>query len=293
MSEASPSLSRRERNRINTAAEIKDRARAQMESEGAAALSLRAIAREMGMTAPAIYRYFPSRDDLVTALIVDAYHSLADALDEADAPFDRDDLNGRLFAIARAYRAWAFAHRAEYSLIFGTPIISYHAPYEVTKPAAYRATVPLVDVIMRAVRRADADPGQNSDMYTGLSALDDDVRHAVIATWATMHGLVSLELFGHAEKIEAATDAPLRCRDRLARPSPWNRTSIFRQREHPLGRFRLGQRVVRPTSDQVAGANCGARRPSSTIRRSLGNRKATPIVSRATIACELIAAGIP
>jgi len=207
MSETSPTLSRRERNRINTAAEIKDRARAQMESEGVAALSLRAIAREMGMTAPAIYRYFPSRNDLVTALIVDSYHSLADALNEADASVARDDLTGRLFAITRAYRAWAFAHRAEYSLIFGTPIIGYHAPYEVTKPAANRATVPLVDVIMKAMRRAGAGPGQNSGVYSGLSALEDDVRHAVIAAWATMHGLVSLELFGHAEKIEASPDA--------------------------------------------------------------------------------------
>lgn len=206
MNQPPPTLSRRERNRINTAAEIKDHARAQMESKGAAALSLRAISREMGMTAPAIYRYFPSRDDLVTALIVDAYHSLADALDAADAPIAREDLSGRLFAIARAYRAWAFAHRAEYSLIFGTPIIGYHAPYEATQPAAYRATVALVDVITRTVARSGAGSSQGTGVYTGLAALDDEVRHAVIAAWATMHGLVSLELFGHAEKIEDATD---------------------------------------------------------------------------------------
>jgi AcrR family transcriptional regulator len=207
VSEPPPTLSRRERLRITTVAEIKDQARAQMESDGAAALSLRAIAREMGMTAPAIYRYFPSRDDLVTALIVDAYDSLANALNAADAPFDRDDLGGRLVAMARAYRAWAFAHRAEYSLIFGTPIIGYHAPYEITQPAAFRATVPLVDVISRAVVRQYAEPDTGTDGYTGLSTLDDEIRHAAIAAWATMHGLVSLELFGHLEKIEDATDA--------------------------------------------------------------------------------------
>jgi AcrR family transcriptional regulator len=176
-----------------------------MASEGAAGLSLRAIAREMGMTAPAIYRYFPSRDDLVTALIVDAYDSLAGALNAADAPLDRDDLGGRLVAMARAYRAWAFSHRAEYSLIFGTPIVGYHAPYEVTQPAAFRATVQLVDVITRAIVRMNAEP-ISRDGYTGLSNLDGDIRHAAIAAWATMHGLVSLELFGHLEKIEDATD---------------------------------------------------------------------------------------
>ena len=66
---------------------------------------------------------------------------------QADALIAREDLSGRLFAIAHAYRAWAFAHRSEYSLIFGTPIIGYHAPFEVTQPAAHRATARLVDVI--------------------------------------------------------------------------------------------------------------------------------------------------
>jgi AcrR family transcriptional regulator len=206
MTEEPQVLSRRERNRINTAAEIKDRARALMEPEGAASLSLRAIAREMGMTAPAIYRYFPSRDDLVTALIVDAYDSLADAINDADAPLARADLSGRLFAIARAYRTWAFAHRAEYSLIFGTPIIGYHAPFEITQPAAYRATIQLVDVITRAVVRTDGTFDPSTGGHTSLSALDDEVRHAAIAAWATMHGLVSLELFGHTEKLEESTD---------------------------------------------------------------------------------------
>lgn len=209
MTEDPRPLSRRERNRINTAAEIKDYARAQMATAGAAALSLRAIAREMGMTAPAIYRYFPSRDDLVTALIVDAYDSLAVAIDAADASFAREDLFRRLFAIARAYRAWSFAHRAEYSLIFGTPIIGYHAPFEVTQPAAQRAAAQLVDVISRAIASTVTEPSPPSgqDEETDMFDLDDELRNAAVAAWAVMHGLVSLELFGHIEKLEDSTDA--------------------------------------------------------------------------------------
>ncbi len=203
-------LTRRERNRINTAAEIKDLAREQMAAEGAAALSLRAISRAMGMTAPAIYRYFPSRDDLVTALLLDAYDSLAAAIETADAPIPRPDLRGRLFAIAHAYRAWAFAHPAEYSLILGTPIPGYHAPYDVTQPAAHRGTILLVDVITEALARSGADlhpPSRASPGDPpGFTTMPDRVRDAAIAAWAFMHGLVSLELYGHTTKLEDATD---------------------------------------------------------------------------------------
>ena len=203
-------LTRRERNRINTAAEIKDLARQQMDAEGAAALSLRAISRAMGMTAPAIYRYFPSRDDLVTALILDAYDSLARAIETADAPLPRADLRGRLIAIAHAYRAWAFAYPAEYSLILGTPIPGYHAPFEITQPAAHRGTVALVEIITEALARTGADPTIGASPNPGgppsLSTLPGRVRDAAIAAWAVMHGLVSLELYGHTTKLEDATD---------------------------------------------------------------------------------------
>lgn len=205
-------LTRRERNRINTAAEIKDLAREQMAAEGAAALSLRAISRAMGMTAPAIYRYFPSRDDLVTALLLDAYDSLAAGIETADAPLPRPDLRGRLFAIAHAYRAWAFAHPAEYSLILGTPIPGYHAPFEITQPAAHRASIRLGEVITEALARSDADLHTNSlaaasDDPPGFTTLPDHVRDAAIAAWAVMHGLVSLELYGHTTRLEDATDS--------------------------------------------------------------------------------------
>lgn len=128
---------RRERLRVETTVEIKETALQQMAEQGAAALSLRAIAREMGMSAPALYRYFPDRDALVTALIVDAYNSLAAALRAADEGQEAGDYNGRFRATAYAYREWALAHRAEYALIYGTPIPGYVAPREETvMPAA-------------------------------------------------------------------------------------------------------------------------------------------------------------
>jgi len=128
---------RRERVRAETTIEIKEIAVQQMAETGAAALSLRAIAREMGMSAPALYRYFPNRDALVTALIIDAYNSLANALQVANGKQDIEDYNGRFQATTHTYREWALAHRAEYALIYGTPIPGYVAPREeTTMPAA-------------------------------------------------------------------------------------------------------------------------------------------------------------
>ncbi len=95
---------RRERVRAETTVEIKEIALQQMAEQGAASLSLRAIAREMGTSAPAIYRYFPNRDALVTALIIDAYNSLADSLQAANDGQDSGDYNGRFRAVTRAYQ---------------------------------------------------------------------------------------------------------------------------------------------------------------------------------------------
>ncbi len=130
--------SRRELQREQTTAEIKAVARVQMAETGTAALSLRAIAREMGMSAPALYRYFANRDALVTALIVDAYNAIADAMAVADGTVDELDFYGRFQAIAQAFRAWALQNPADFTLIYGTPIPNYHAPREITVPVAVR-----------------------------------------------------------------------------------------------------------------------------------------------------------
>src|SRR5579864_5583018 len=113
-------IRRRDRLRNATVAEIKDLAWAQIAEAGAAALSLRAVARDMGMTSSALYRYFPSRDHLLSALARDGFASLADALEAAEETQGRrkTGLADRFLVVVRAYRAWSLAHPAEYMLMF-------------------------------------------------------------------------------------------------------------------------------------------------------------------------------
>ena len=114
-------LNRRQRRRRETIEEIKDIARQQMAEEGASNLSLGAIARAMGMTTPALYRYFESRDALVAALVVDAYDSMGEAMEQSMGVLPQDDYAGRFLALMHAYRGWALEHPAEYALMYGTP----------------------------------------------------------------------------------------------------------------------------------------------------------------------------
>src|SRR5262245_16653675 len=116
--------------------DIKTTARKLMAESGTEGLSLRAIARAMDITAPAIYTYFPTLDDLITALIVDAFNGLADAMKTARDNPTHAAHRERLRAAMESYRAWAWSHMAEYLLIFGTPIPGYEAPREITVPAA-------------------------------------------------------------------------------------------------------------------------------------------------------------
>ena len=195
-------------------AAIKETACKQIAASGAAALSLRAIARELGITAPAIYHYFPSRDDLVTALIIDAYNSLAAAL-AASQEGGKESHAERIMALARAYRGWALARPQEYSLIFGTPIPNYHAPMEITGPAAAGAMAVLIDALdaiwregtlkVEGVLSATPDMVQawiDKFDYKGPPA----VIHFTMATWAQIHGLVSLELYGHLTAVPESVD---------------------------------------------------------------------------------------
>ena len=184
---------------------IKNVALNQMATSGSASLYLRAIARELKITAPAIYNYFSNRDDLVTALIVDAYNSLATAL-AASQETDEESHTKRVMASAQAYRNWALAHAERYSLIFGTPIPNYHAPAEITGPAAAGSMAVLISVIDAAWRddalNVDGAPPSPHEMiqawidkfdYKG----DPAVIYFAMACWAQIHGLVSLELNGH------------------------------------------------------------------------------------------------
>ena len=197
---------------------IKESAWQQINEKGAAALSLRGIARSLGITAPAIYNYFPNRDALVTALIVDAYLSLAESQRRALVPLSQDDHPLRLRTLGLAYRQWALAHPGQYNLIFGTPIPNYHAPLEITGPAAGQSMFALIETIDAAYRAGKLDVVELSPELMAMVApwvekfgYDGHpcVIHYTVASWAQIHGLVSLELFGHFSAVDgqAATDA--------------------------------------------------------------------------------------
>src|SRR6266540_3123981 len=126
---------------------IKETAWKQIAEFGAPALSLRAIARELKITAPAIYNYFPDRDALVTALIIDAFTSFGDSQLEARDSVPEEDQVGRFRAIGIAYRNWAHTYPQRYQLIFGTPIPGYEAPLMEVLPSSARSISALVSVV--------------------------------------------------------------------------------------------------------------------------------------------------
>jgi AcrR family transcriptional regulator len=199
-------VSARERVRAELTAEITDAARRQLADVGAAALSLRAVARELGMVSSAVYRYFPSRDDLLTRLIIDGYDALGEAAERADDP-SAPPLE-RWLAVCRAVRTWARAHPHEYALLYGSPVPGYRAP-EDTVPAASRVGVVLgrilgeaahAGALPRASGERDADL-VSDDAVAVLGgehpSLDDAVRLRALLAWSSLYGTISFELFGH------------------------------------------------------------------------------------------------
>jgi len=134
-----PRLSRAE-NRAEQTRAIRARARAQLAEVGPAALSVRQIARDVGLVSSAVYRYFPSRDDLLTALIVEAYDELGEAVEQAEAAVRRRaDLAQRFLSVCNAIRGWARANPHEYALLYGSPVPGYAAP-DTTTTSAGRIT---------------------------------------------------------------------------------------------------------------------------------------------------------
>lgn len=194
----------RARARREVTAAIKDEARRQLAEDGAAKLSLRAVARELGMVSSALYRYFPSRDDLLTALIIDAYDSLGEAAERArDAAAGAGPLE-RWTAVCEAVRDWALGHPHEYALIYGSPVPGYAAPQTTVPPAArvglvfigivrdVHEHVGLTDLPLPAGLRPEAER-MAADLAPGLPP---EAVAALVAAWAQLFGLVSFELFG-------------------------------------------------------------------------------------------------
>ena len=208
----------RERARAELTREIKQVARRQLAEEGSAALSLRAVARELGMVSSAVYRYFPSRDELLTALIIDAYDSVADAAEAAESAVERADVAGRWLATCRAVRAWAVANPQEYALIFGSPIPGYAAPQDTIDPAA-RIPALLLAVLADTIAsgRSVAEPGvplprsvrrDLKAVRTDAAPTLDDIEMArAITAWTLLIGTISFELFGHLNNVIHDYDA--------------------------------------------------------------------------------------
>jgi AcrR family transcriptional regulator len=201
-------MTRRERQRQATLDEIKDTARRQVADLGAASLSLRGVAREMGMTASALYRYIASRDDLLTALIIDGFSSLAVTLREAfdAAPAGAE---GKWMAVSAAHRQWALDHLGEYGLIYGTPVPGYDAP-EDTRQALFGMAEVLFDVmrtcldeglIPRDLELPDVPApllaGMQDWVNTGEVDLPAPVLAGCMVAWTAMQGAITLEAFGH------------------------------------------------------------------------------------------------
>lgn len=203
---------RRARQRAAISDEIKAMARAHMARDGAAALSLRAVAAAMGLSSAAIYYYFANRDALITALIVDAYRALGAALRAVD-PGPERPAPERLYAAMHAYRAWALAAPAEFELIFGAPIPGYHAPAEVTGPEA-RAALGVLGALF-ADAFAEGAPGLSAPVAVPASmsahveawsrVTEQPIPLPILTTmlyaWGLGHGLVALELNGQLQPI--------------------------------------------------------------------------------------------
>jgi AcrR family transcriptional regulator len=206
-------LSRRDRVRAATVTEIKDTARQILVAEGPDGLSLRAIAREMGMTAPALYRYFPSREDLVVALIADLYDELVATIEAARDEHPPAAAPLQLAAASRAFRRWALADPREFGLLFGSPIPGIEVRSDddanPANAAAERFGQVFGDLIARIYQASpfpipadeDIDPALRSELRTWCSGLPVELplgaAQVFLSCWIRLYGMVAMEVFGH------------------------------------------------------------------------------------------------
>ncbi len=205
---------RREQVRREIAEEIKAVARKQMSQYGTAGLSLRAIGREMNITAPAIYNYYPSLDDLITALIMDAFSDLANSMEAARVNIASTNCTPKIEAMLFAYRQWAIEHPVDFQLIYGNPIPGYRAPVEITGPLARRPFLGLFELYAQALKTGEMvlpeeyQPAPQSirdylKTWRESSGIDipDELVCLLMVGWARIHGLVMLELFHHLQPV--------------------------------------------------------------------------------------------
>lgn len=205
-------LTPRERARERTLLEIRRLAWQQVEEVGAAALSLRGIARDLGIVSSAIYRYVASRDDLITALLVEGFSDLAATVEAAEAAVPREDYRERWLTMCRAMRAWALARPAGWGLLYGGPVPGYSAPQQTTAPVGVRVLLRLGALLIEAqaagqLRTPPGPPGQASELPAELRAeleaaaaavglkLDGEAVARGIFGWTAVIAVISLEVF--------------------------------------------------------------------------------------------------
>ena len=202
-----PARTARERVRAEMTDEIKAAARRQLATQGSSGLSLRAVAREVGLVSSAVYRYFPSRDALLTSLIIDSYASLGEAAENAEARVHRSGVGKRWHAISHAVHDWALAHPHEYALIYGSPIPGYEAPQDTIAPGT---RIPMLltglfaDVIAARERRGDEQHAVPRRVHRAIAPLrelvpdvvPDDLIVSGMMAWTYLFGAVSFEVFG-------------------------------------------------------------------------------------------------
>jgi AcrR family transcriptional regulator len=200
----------RERARAQTIADIVRLGREHLAIHGAAALSLRAVARDLGVVSSAVYRYVASRDELLTLLLVDAYNELGDAVDAAVSSRPEGDFAGRFAALGLAVRDWALREPARYGLLFGSPVPGYQAPAGQTTTPGTRVIYSLVGILDAAyrareltpppARTAVVPPALATDFEAiraglGLAVPDVLIANGVLV-WTSLFGAVSFEVFG-------------------------------------------------------------------------------------------------
>ncbi|SHH03125.1 transcriptional regulator, TetR family [Jatrophihabitans endophyticus] len=196
----------RARARVETTEQIKAIARRQLATEGPN-LSLRAVARELGVVSSAVYRYFASRDELLTALILDAYNAMGEAVERAEAAVPRRELVARWATVWRVTREWSLARPAEYALVYGSPIPGYAAPQD-TVAAAQRPLDVAMTVLRDGIERGVLEPPTDrlprpvrSDVETiatfpGIEGIPPTLLARAMTMWAMLFGTISFELFG-------------------------------------------------------------------------------------------------
>lgn len=207
----------RARARVEMIDQIKQAARRHLADEGPN-LSLRAVARDLGVVSSAVYRYFGSRDELLTALIVDAYEALGAAAEEAEAAAPRRNLRGRWMAFGRGIRGWALANEPEYALLYGSPVPGYAAPEQTVQPAS-RPLLVLAAIVRDGVQRGTLGAAKGERLpravrtdLVAISAVPDyaGIPPAVLArtmtAWTQLFGTLSFELFGRLRN--GITDYP-------------------------------------------------------------------------------------